>query len=224
MNVSSALGRGALIAVLLGGMSATMLAQTDSAKQPKPAVPKALADAGEYGENIYDAAKANDWTVARARLTALNGAVKQVSVEKGSAGKAEDSLERNVAALERSVVRRERRATMQQANQVTLNVADMTAGYALRVPVQVTRLDFYGRELEIWSAAGNASRLKATAEGMLREWDAVRPKVEEPDPAEAKKFGALVSRVEVAKVPAEYGRLAGPLLEEVDNLEKVFER
>jgi hypothetical protein len=224
MNVSSALGRGALITVLLGGMSATMLAQTNSAKQPRSAVSKALADAGEYGENIYDAAKANDWTVARARLTALNGAVKQVSVEKGSAGKAEDSLERNVAALEHSVVRRERRATMQHANRVTLNVADMTAGYALRVPVQVTRLDFYGRELEIWSAAGNASRLKATAEGMLREWDAVRPSVEERDPAEAKKFGALVSRVEVAKVPAEYGRLAGPLLEEVDNLEKVFER
>ena len=48
--------------------------------------------------------------------------------------------------------------------------------------------------------------------------------MEERDPAEAKKFGALVTRVEVARIPTEYGRLAGPLLEEVDNLEKVFER
>jgi hypothetical protein len=224
MSLSTTLGWGALITVLLGGMSATMLAQTDSAKQPKSAVPKALADAGEYGENLYDAAKVNDWTRVRARLKALDEAVKQLSVETGSAGKAEDSLERNVAALKRSVVRRQRRETMQLANQVTFNVADMTAGYAPRVPVQVTRLDFYGRELEIWSAAGNASRLKATAEGMLREWDAVRPSVEKRDPAEAKKFGALVTRVEVARTPAPYGRLAGPLLEEVDNLEKVFER
>jgi len=113
---------------------------------------------------------------------------------------------------------------MRLANQVTLNVADMTAPYAPRIPVQVTRLDFYGRELEIWSEAGDASQLKATAQGMRREWEDVRPVVEGRDSAEAKKFGALVTRVERAGTPAADRRLAEAVLEEVDNLEKAFER
>jgi hypothetical protein len=159
MSLQAALATGALIGMLLGAMSAPMSAQADSATAMRPTVPKALADAGEYGENLYDAAKANDWTGARTRLTALQAAVKHVPVGNGASGQAKDSLERNLAALKRSVSRRQRRATMQQANQVTLNVADMTARYAPKLPVQVTRLDFYGRELEIWSGAGDASRL-----------------------------------------------------------------
>jgi len=224
MTLQTDLGAAALIAVLVGAMSAPASAQVDSATRMRPTVPKALAEAGESGENLYDAAKANDWTGARRGLTSLEAAVKRVAVEKGAAGQAEDSLGRNLAALNRSVGRRQRRATMRLANQVTLNVADMTAPYAPRIPVQVTRLDFYGRELEIWSEAGDASQLKATAQGMRREWEDVRPVVEGRDSAEAKKFGALVTRVERAGTPAADRRLAEAVLEEVDNLEKAFER
>lgn len=187
-------------------------------------VPKALAEAGEYGENLYDAAKASDWTRARRRLTALEAAVKQVTVEKGTARGSEDSLERNLVALKRSVRGRQRRKTLRLANQITLNVANLTAPYAPKIPVQVTRLDFYGRELEIWSEAGDSARLRATAEGMRREWESVRPSVEGRDSAEAGKFGALVTRVERAGTPAADRRLAEAVLEEVDNLEKAFER
>ena len=39
-------------------------------------VPEALVDVGEFGENIYDLAKANDWAKATAKFKALVGAVK----------------------------------------------------------------------------------------------------------------------------------------------------
>ncbi len=224
MRLKTVVGSGALFAALLGGMSAQLSAQQDDAGLTSRAIPKALVDAGEYGENLYDAAKANDWASARKRLRALQGVVKQVSVEAGTPGTAEDRLQRSLAALNRAVARRQRRATMEQANQITLNVTDMTTGYASKVPVQVTRLDFYGRELEIWSDPWEPSRLKTAAEGMRREWDVVRPSVQERSQAEAKKFGTLVTRVERAKTSTEYLRLAEPVLDEVDNLEKVFER
>ncbi len=81
----------------------------------------------------------------------------------------------------------------------------------------------YGRELEIWDEAKDASKLQATAREMRKTWDAVRPSIEAKNPAVAKKFEGLVAQVEAAKAPADYAKVAKPVLDEVDNLEKVFE-
>src|ERR1700681_1004824 len=44
-------------------------------------VPKSLVDAGEYGENIYDYAKANDWKKADATIAALKETTKKVRAD-----------------------------------------------------------------------------------------------------------------------------------------------
>jgi hypothetical protein len=185
-------------------------------------VPTSLSDAGEYGENIYDYAKANDWKNAEARLGTLKETIKNVRADVKSQGAAVDRLDGNVAALDRAVSSKDRQATMREANQVTLDVANMTTAYKLSVPVEVTRLDYYGRELEVWAQAKDANKLQATAREMRREWDALRPSVQSHSATEAKKFEALVARVETAKTPVDYARVAEPVLNEVDNLEKVF--
>jgi hypothetical protein len=59
---------------------------------------------------------------------------------------------------------------------------------------------------------------------MRREWDALRPRLNTRGGAQARKFESLVAQVEAAKAPAEYARLAKSVLDEVDNLEKVFHR
>jgi hypothetical protein len=212
----------ALIALLATGPSASLAAQADSAGPAKQGVPKPLADAGEYGENLYDYARVNDWKNAEARLAALGTAVGTLRDETGVPRIAQNRLERDVDALKRSVALKERLTTMREANRVTLDVADMTAAYQVSVPVEVTRLDYYGRELEIWAEVGTTARLRATAAGMRHQWDLVRPRVEVRGPAEAAKFGALVARVERARTPKAYARLASPVLEEVDHLEAVF--
>ena len=61
MRHATTLGGLALITLLANGPSAPVAAQTVTASPAKEEVPKALADAGEYGENLYDYAKANDW-------------------------------------------------------------------------------------------------------------------------------------------------------------------
>jgi hypothetical protein len=57
---------------------------------------------------------------------------------------------------------------------------------------------------------------------MRREWDGLRPSIEARSATEAKKFDALVAQVEGARMPADYARVATPMLNEVDNLEKLF--
>lgn len=233
------------IVVIVGGLSAcanptpTSTAPTHNATvaasptpgagniaTPSPkSLPASLVNAGEYGENIYDYAKANNWAKATARLAALKGAAKQLRGDLQGSSAGEDELESNIAALDKVMAAKDRPATLREANQTTRIVADMTAPFNPPVPIEVTRLDYEGRELEIWAEAKETSKLKATVDEMRRTWDAVRPRIEARGGAvEAKKFGELVARVEAAKTPDEYTRLSTPILDEVDNLEKVFEK
>jgi hypothetical protein len=186
-------------------------------------VPASLSDAGEYGENIYDYAKANDWKNANVKLAALKDATKNVRADVKNQNASVDRLEANVAAVDRAVAAKDRQATMREANQVTLDAANMTSAYKLSVPVEVTRLDYYGRELEVWAQAQDANKLQATARDMRQTWDGLRPSIAARSATEAKKFEGLVARVESAKTPADYTRVATPVLNEVDNLEKLFQ-
>ena len=79
-------------------------------------VPTSLANAGEYGENVYDYAKANDWKNADVKLAALKEAVKNVSTDVKSQSAAVNLLDTNVAALSRAVTAKDQQATMREAN------------------------------------------------------------------------------------------------------------
>jgi hypothetical protein len=185
-------------------------------------VPTSLANAGEDGENVYDYAQVNDWKSADAKRAALRDAMKHVRAEVKNQAAALDRLDANVATLDRAVTAKDRQAAMREANQVTLEVANVTSAYKLSVPVEVTKLDYYGRELEVWAGVQDASKLQATTRGMRQTWESLRPSIETHSATEAKKFDALVARVESAKTPPDYARVATPVLNEVDNLEKLF--
>jgi hypothetical protein len=185
-------------------------------------VPASVEAVGVQGENLYDMAKTNDWLKAKAALASLKQAVQQLRTDLKDGRADESRLNASIAALEKAVAVADRSTAMREANQVTLIGADLAAPFKPPVPVEVTKLDYYGRELEIWAAAKNGTKLKATAAAMRRTWDGLRPSVESRNAAEAKKFGALMARVAAAKSPDELGQLAAPVLAEVDNLEKVF--
>ena len=112
---------------------------------------------------------------------------------------------------------------MQEANQATLIAANLTAPFHPAVPVDVTRLDYYGRELEIGTAANNLVKLQATGAAMRKTWDELRPTIVARGGAtEAKKFDQLMAQVQAAQSPVDFGRVAAPVLDEVDKLEKLF--
>jgi len=80
-------------------------------------------------QNIYDYAKVNDWKNATLRLAALRDESKScrtdVRTERGSRP---SRYERRYAGPRRDA--KDRQAAMREANQVTLDVADMTAAYS----------------------------------------------------------------------------------------------
>lgn len=240
----NAVALGAVIAFLLIGLNACSSGSqgTENSNQPTemtsntpttPAsagpiksagesVPTSLANAGEYGENVYDFAKANDWKKASVKLAALREEVINVRADVRNNSAEVDDLDADVAALDQAVAAKDRQAAMGDANQVTLDVADMSSAYKSSVPVEVTKLDYYGRELEVWAQAKDSNKLAATVRELRRTWDTVHPTIEAHSATEAKNFDSLVARVELATTPADYARVATPVLDEVDNLEKLF--
>ena len=186
-------------------------------------LPQALANIGEYGENLYDSAQAKRWPDARAKLDQLKGAIQQSNTELNKADKQRTELQRLVDSLDKSIAKKAQFETTRDANQVTLMGSELVASYHPKVPVEVTRLDYDGRELEIWSLAHNMTKLKDTAADIRRTWEEVKPKIEShKGTAESKAFGKLVTDVEQATTVAQYQNLAPKILEQVDKLEKVF--
>jgi hypothetical protein len=185
-------------------------------------VPKSLVDAAERSENIYDDVSAQEWNRANRTLQSLRQATTRMRAEVAQPNTTEMRVDAALAPLTQAIFTQDQLAAMTQANQITRDVATLTAAYAPAVPLPVTLLDYYGRELEIWSQAQDIGRLQVTAAEMRRQWDMLRPAIEARGSPEAGTFEALVAQVEQARTPAEYARMAKPVLDEVDQLEKVF--
>jgi hypothetical protein len=196
---------------------------TSAQADQKP--PASLVDVGEFGENIYDLAKAKDWPKVNDKFKALEAAAKQLGGDLKGAEKGVKRLDHVLAALGKAIAAKDQQVTMREANQVTLIAADLIEPFNPQVPPAVTRLDHYGRELEIWVTAKDLGKLKAAGEALVKVWEKLHPMVKtRGGDAEAKKFNALMAQVAAARTVEDYGRLVTPILDEVDNLERVFKK
>jgi hypothetical protein len=186
--------------------------------------PSSLTDAAEAAENVYDLAAANDWNGAALSVTALGEVVKKVRADVRRRNDVKDDLDGHTLALDRAVGAHNRWVAMREANQVTLAVADLTGSYKLdEVPVELMRLDYYGRELAIWAEVQDTVRLKTTTSQMVEEWDRLRPAIDARNPAaDGRKVGDLLAQAEDATTAADYAQLSKAVLDEVDHLETLF--
>ena len=178
---------------------------------------------GHHAENAYDYAKAGDWAAARASVDSLSAGVSASQVQ-DTAGKGA-ALGQSVARLDSAVSQRSRARGMREANHLTELGAELSASHNPPVPAAVTLLDYYGRELEIGAEARDTAQLSTAAAAIATSWKQLRPQVvSRGGSAEATRFDRVVASVAAARTPAQYGKTATPLLDEVDALEAVFTR
>lgn len=187
-------------------------------------VPLAVAAVGTYGENAYDMAKANNWAAARAAADSLKTGAAGLAALPQSAGQA-GAVTTTLTALDQAITQHQHATAMREANHLTQLGAELTRPYHPTVPPEVALLDYYGRELEVWSVANNPAKLQSTAASMRQTWDTLKPQLATHNAAAVSAhFDSLVTQVSSAKSTADYARLATPLLDAVDNLEKAFAR
>ncbi len=188
-------------------------------------VPRAITDLGNHGEDLYDAITASRWTAARAIGDSLAHAAGAVRFDDARLAPQRAPLAAQLDTLHSAISRRDRFAALEAANQVTYLAAIMTRPFAPQPPADIALLDFQGRELEIWAARRDMTRLHRTAASLRATWNAARPLVEaRGGAAAALVMERNVARVERARTPAEFHQAAGPVLDQVDVLERVFEK
>jgi hypothetical protein len=182
-------------------------------------VPLAVASVGNHGEDLYDEVKASSWTKAGAIMDSLDKAATALTPGERT------QLTVVLDTLRKSIMSHNREAAIETANKVTFIAAQLTEAYHPKMPADVVRLDYYGRELEIWAAQKNMPKLSATANDLRQTWERVKPNVlAHGGSAAAAKTDGLVAQLVTAKSPADYARVAKPFLDIVDELEKPFEK
>jgi hypothetical protein len=232
-RAASSIGAAALFAISLFACSrdktnagidstaASSTAPTGAAAAAAP-IPAAVNEVGTYGEDLYDQAKTPNWVAAKAYLDSLHTAATNLP-RTDQIQSQRSQLDSAITALDQAVASRNSAAALEAANRITFLSAQMTTPYHGATPTEVLLLDYYGRELDIWSARKDTAKLKQTAAALTSTWNALRPTVEKNGGSVAAGHtDALVARINAAKSPAQYARVATPFLDEVDELEKVF--
>jgi hypothetical protein len=186
-------------------------------------VPPGIAAVGTHAEDLYDQVKAGSWDKAGALVDSLDAAAKSLPPSEPRIQGDRAKLTGVIDTLRRAVTAKNKNVALEASNRATFLAAKMTDPYHPAEPSAVPLLDYYGRELEIWSAQGNKAKLASTVADLKSTWNGLRPKVEANNGASvAKKTDSLVTLIVAAKTPAAEAKLATPFLDVVDELEKVF--
>ena len=181
-----------------------------------------IARIGEYGEDIYDFAKLGQWAKANRFLGSLQKSYDRFNAT-GQNKALASRLGQYLNSLSPLVTAQNRLTAMQIANQITYSTAKYTAKNSAPVPLAVTLLDYYGRELELGSLFGNAAQIQTSQANITRTWNAVQSSVINAGGAkEVKQFDSLVSLVNQPNLFAGYSRLATKILDGADKLETVY--
>lgn len=207
--------------VLLTGIASLLLMPQRAPAAPKAPPPKPLQALAEIGVDAYEMAKDNQWKRVTSDISALEKAASHCKTQWKELDE-QYQLGFQMTALSESTRGHQRSAAMKAANQITLIVARMTQDYAVRIPVPVTLLDVYGRDLEIAVQDNDANRLSKAAGNLRMAWNQVRSTVATRNSLLARSFETLVARVAAAPSPVKASSLVTPILDQVDELEKVF--
>jgi hypothetical protein len=196
------------------------VASADDAAKP----PKSLAAVDEFGENFFDYAKDQKWDKAAAKVAELKKDAASLADELTDDA-VKTKLAKLVAAVDKAVAEKQQVAAMRASNQITLLTAKLGEAYPHKVPSEVAMIDYYGREVEVWSVAKNDKKLTSSSAALQKTWKKVRPDVIAHKGQEmATKFDGLVAKLKAAMSPDEFMAAAGPILDAVDDLEDVFNK
>ncbi len=134
-----------------------------------------------------------------------------------------DTMRDTVSALEKALSAGDQHAALLASNQLTMLAAEASRDYHPSMPVEVTLLDYDGRQIQLWAKAGDLHELKRAAGQLEQSWNALLPDLQKHHAdAVIKHFDTLVERANRSTSVADYADIANPVLDAVDEVEKVY--
>ncbi len=183
-----------------------------------------LTKISQSSEHIYKLVKAHHWRKAKAENKKIHKIMKHLERKFQPKTHYFKKLTNKIYLLNNAIDNKDSQIAMRTANQIIFVVTEMNKNFPKKVPVEVTLLNYYERELEIWIPTGNKPWLDKTAKNISRTWLSIRPLVlAHGNKTEVQKFDMLITTLNHASLFNDYARITTLLQREQDNLERVFQ-
>lgn len=180
----------------------------------------------DSAKEIYEKAKTSHWKHLDKKINLI---VKAEQFLSGVTNEKDMPYYKNLIGatsdLERAVASQDRMITMKSANKVMMLGARLAEAHNSPVPINVAVIGYCGRKLEILAETESVFDLSDTVTKLHLSWQQLIPLVTAYGGLkEVKRFAEIMKHLESAKKPDEYGKLASSVVDEVDNIEKVFKK
>ncbi len=183
-----------------------------------------LTKISQSSQQLYKLIKAHHWRKAEAENRKLHNLTNDLATKFQPKIPEFKKLTAKIDLIDQAIANKDTQIAMRNSNQITFVVAEINKRFLQKVPVEVTLLNYYERELEIWIPTGNKPWLRKTANNISRNWLSIRPLVlANGDKKEAHKFDMLISTLAHASSLNDYIQATTLLQKEQDSLEKVFQ-
>ena len=184
--------------------------------------PSSLVEIGDAAAQLFDAARLSNWSDADVVVQTMNTLTDELPTTSSTPDLANRLLSR-LAEVNTSVSARQQVQTMDFANGITRLVADLSSGYGMPVPYALVLLDYYGRELELGTAAGDPIRLARATADLQQTWNRFESTILQAGAIdEARRFTDSVAQLLLARVPADFVAPTRAELAAVDAMKKLF--
>ena len=183
-----------------------------------------LTKISHSSQQIYKLVKAHHWRKAQAENKKLQNLTKDLTTKFKPKTIQLQKLTDKSNLLDTAIANKDSEIIMRSSNQITFVVTEMNKNFPKKIPIEVTLLNYYERELEIWIPSGNKPWLTKTAKNINRTWLSIRPLVlSHGNKIEVHKFDILMVTLNQASLFNDYIEITTLLQREQDNLERVFQ-
>jgi hypothetical protein len=190
--------------------------------EPTDPPPVALTTIGESALEIFDAARAHDWTMATPLLEDIDDAETDLPPDLPHPDLVA-RLHTRIASLHRAVRDRLPVPAMSDANAIARLVAEISDGFQAAVPFEITVLGYYGRQIAIGVAGNRAAMRQQSVADLVEAWKQAEPLVlRRGDEDEAREFAGLVVQLDGARQPSDISAAADAEITAAGRLEQLF--
>lgn len=176
----------------------------------------------EVNQQIYKLVKSHDWNKAKTEINL----VKTLEIEEMKFGVINLPLKKlnyKIYLLNKAITNKDTSMAMRNSNQIIFIVAEMKRKFPGKIPGEIYLLNYYERELEIWTPTNNKPWLHKTSQNIHHTWLSIRSLVLARGGAmEADNFDKLLISLDHATLCSDYNRIIPLLQKEQDSLERLF--
>lgn len=192
-------------------------------------LPKVMYNTGEAAEDLVDFAQSGNWKEIKIKINTIDNLYKAYRSEVLSnklSFQLLDFYSMYVEQLNSALKAKNSDQIAFAANQITGIGADFSSHFKQRVPAEIGRLDYLGREILLEASNNNLTAINRRLGDIDYTWQNIKPEIlTHWGNNQAAVFEKLVSEIKLLKDKpnsSEYKKIVNKYSDQIDNLEKLF--